>query len=217
MNDAPSELELTAFHESGHCVLAHLRGMTVVHASVVAEPGALGSVHTKQTRPGRKAPLASPARRAGVLGYIEMCLAGPVAQARRLLTTNHEAPTVEVVMDCFHDNTGRSQTDLKDAVIAAKAVSFSREEAKHLVKHLTLRAAGRMVHSDKIWLGVTAVAMALLEHGELDGGHVHWVLRAVLAGRSYYELRHQLAARVNSATWSRVPPRLSRAAARLGA
>lgn len=190
----PSELQRVAFHEAGHAVIAHLRSEAVLHASIVPSHESLGRV-TQLALLGKPTPRCDPGLRERVLSRIEILLAGPAAEAQRLarLAGPHDLLNRAVAL---FDETADGQEDLKSAIRLAKAVSFSGTEAKHLVHFLHRRVAGRFSAHERIWQAVEMLAVALVEHGELHGSHVHWVISRALAGRKYLDLREGLARRI---------------------
>jgi hypothetical protein len=188
-----SELQLTSFHEAGHAAKAHLRGLPVFRASIQPTDDSLGRVNTEGLF-GEQRPICDPSDRRTAIAYIEVLLAGPIAEARRLALAEAEsgvAPVMERLL-----RTAEGQRDMTRAADIAKSISFSPEEARHLMHHLAWRTAGRFVQVKRVWHAVETLATALVAHGDLDGSHVHWLLRASLNGRSYVALQERLAARV---------------------
>jgi hypothetical protein len=222
----PSKLHLTAYHEAGHAVMAHLRLPTLAEmraeeksfrplhrASVVPIDDALGHI-ARMPLSESVTPQSDPTLRAEAIADIEVFLAGPLAEARRLtfLREGHTG-TAEHVMARFEE-TAIGQDDLPEATKLARSVSLTDDDARQLMYDLARRCARRFVKRTRVWNAVGTLAAALVAQGELDGCVAHWVIRRALGGSHYVQLEEELRRRVARRHWPIWP--LSKKAERLG-
>lgn len=179
--------EQTAYHEAGHAVLAFLVASTGLHASVKPDGDTLGVVQFEF----------------GIEAYrprtaIAIWLAGPAAQAHLLSLREFGcAATAQNDRDQFQ-NVAYGQSDLREACTLAKRTFTSRHEAKAAVHSLRENIAQLFASRPAVWRAVEVLAAALLEHGELRGCHLAWLIRRALYGSRYLDLQTSLRHRVTS-------------------
>ncbi len=192
----PVPEESKAYHEAGHAVLVALQGHFLMRASIEPDGEVEGRVlcapRGSLPKP-RNARLANPEHRLLVPNYIEILLAGSAAQAVWYCGTG---ANLDNLLECF-DHAAAGQPDLKIAVAYAKAISYTDEDAKALLKWLRARVIGRFVRNGKVWHLVRVVAQALLEHKTIDGWHIYWMMRRALRGFEYEDdIRQRLIGRI---------------------
>jgi hypothetical protein len=126
------------------------------------------------------------------LDHIEMLLAGPLAEAYRLVIAAGAPPTAAAVMAYFNA-TAAGQSDLTKARNLARALSHGTDgKARHLVRSLAWRGAARFVKGPQLWSIVSTLASSVLEHGELSGPAAMWVVRRAMRGMQYPALQDEL-------------------------
>lgn len=160
----------TAFHEAGHAVAAFALHLGVKRVSIVAEGDSWGHVLYAPLRfSGESLYDLTPVVRDRFERHIVAALAGP--EAARLIKGRY-------------DRIGASS----DYVVAGRIVGRlvgSAEEAQAYMRWLEIRSR-QLIRAPHLRPGLEALAMALLERGEMDGRTARDITHAamMMAARS---------------------------------
>lgn len=185
---------LSAYHEAAHAVVAWRLGCTVKRVTIVAESAQGGvCVHVtpdtyrvpgsrrirgrpvrQETTPDERVAMA---RRQRDAGTATAALAGVALEdIARAAPTLDLLPANEMLDGTTLEGQQlRSSTDIHTAADAARRQHRTDAGREQFFRRARARAIRIVVEN---WPSVTAVAVALLEHGTLDGGEFDRLMRA---------------------------------------
>jgi ATP-dependent Zn protease len=157
MSDHSSEvLRLTAFHEAGHAVMAHLCGQIVMRVEILGEPEHTGTCTARRLITEREAH-GDPAVPTAAIEARILCLCAGIA-AENMIRDEARAPTDDDVNEAV----GLALRVVGDCLLVMPFLEEAMEHAESILR--------------RHWRAVEALAEELLERRDLSGPEVRAVI-----------------------------------------
>jgi hypothetical protein len=182
----PGALELRAYHEAGHAVVAALQGFSIARVSIARRGGYGGAcVYRRSARPGSGRADASPRPDRRGLGRIAraaatVALAGSVAQDAHALHHGFVALDLRTGLP-FPLFSAGAEADARNAWRAARVLS-GRPGAQRAFLAEVRTTTEQLLGSREAWSAVRALARALLRDRTVEGAEAERIIRAALRG-----------------------------------